>query len=123
MNDGSKDKTLAVLRQLYREHPEKVRYLSFSRNFGKEAGLYAGLKEATGDLVTVMDVDLQDPPELLPQMIEMIEASTDLDCVGTRRVTRDGEPPIRSFLHGCSINSLIELLRRKWWMVPVTFVS
>lgn len=123
MNDGSKDKTLAVLRQLYREHPEKVRYLSFSRNFGKEAGLYAGLKEATGDLVTVMDVDLQDPPELLPQMIEMIETSTDLDCVGTRRVTRDGEPPIRSFLHGCSINSLIELLRRKWWMVPVTFVS
>ena len=70
-----------------------------------------------------MDVDLQDPPELLPQMIEMIETSTDLDCVGTRRVTRDGEPPIRSFLHGCSINSLIELLRRKWWMVPVTFVS
>lgn len=97
VNDGSKDKTLAVLRQLYREHPEKVRYLSFSRNFGKEAGLYAGLKEATGDLVTVMDVDLQDPPELLPQMIEMIETSTDLDCVGTRRVTRDGEPPIRSF--------------------------
>lgn len=123
MNDGSKDKTLAVLRQLYREHPEKVRYLSFSRNFGKEAGLYAGLKEATGDLVTVMDVDLQDPPELLPQMIEMIETSTDLDCVGTRRITRDGEPPIRSFLHGCSINSLIELLRRKWWMVPVTSVS
>ena len=78
-------------------HPEKVRYLSFSRNFGKEAGLYAGLKEATGDLVTVMDVDLQDPPELLPQMIEMIETSTDLDCVGTRRITRDGEPPIRSF--------------------------
>ena len=97
VNDGSKDKTLAVLRQLYREHPEKVRYLSFSRNFGKEAGLYAGLKEATGDLVTVMDVDLQDPPELLPQMIEMIETSTDLDCVGTRRITRDGEPPIRSF--------------------------
>lgn len=97
MNDGSKDKTLAVLRQLYREHPEKVRYLSFSRNFGKEAGLYAGLKEATGDLVTVMDVDLQDPPELLPQMIEMIETSADLDCVGTRRITRDGEPPIRSF--------------------------
>ncbi|MGC3033417.1 glycosyltransferase, partial [Enterococcus faecalis] len=83
------DNTLAVLRQLYREHPEKVRYLSFTRNFGKEAGLYAGLKEATGDLVTVMDVDLQDPPELLPQMIEMIVTSTDLDCVGTRRITRD----------------------------------
>lgn len=60
INDGSKDQTLNALRKLYSEHPEKVRYLSFSRNFGKEAGLYAGLKEAKGNLVTVMDVDLQD---------------------------------------------------------------
>lgn len=96
VNDGSKDKTLEVLRELYHQYPEKIRYLSFSRNFGKEAGLYAGLKEATGDLVTVMDVDLQDPPELLPEMVRMIEGS-DLDCVGTRRVNREGEPPIRSF--------------------------
>ncbi|MBL1224751.1 glycosyltransferase family 2 protein [Enterococcus sp. BWR-S5] len=96
VNDGSKDNTLSCLRDLHKQHPDKVRYLSFSRNFGKEAGLYAGLQAATGDLVTVMDADLQDPPELLPQMIEMIETE-DIDCVGTRRTTRDGEPVIRSF--------------------------
>ncbi|MBP2097215.1 glycosyltransferase family 2 protein [Enterococcus rivorum] len=96
INDGSKDQTLDVLRALHKENPEKVRYISFSRNFGKEAGLYAGLKEAKGDFITVMDVDLQDPPELLPEMIEMVETS-DLDCVGTRRVDREGEPAIRSF--------------------------
>ncbi|WP_430606613.1 glycosyl transferase, group 2 family protein [Enterococcus sp. AZ170] len=97
INDGSTDHTLSTLRKLYKEHPEKVRYLSFSRNFGKEAGLYAGLKEANGSLVTVMDVDLQDPPELLPQMIQMLETNQELDCVGTRRGDRAGEPPIRSF--------------------------
>lgn len=96
INDGSKDNTLQALRLLHKENPEKVRYLSFSRNFGKEAGLYAGLKEARGDFITVMDVDLQDPPELLPKMIEMVESS-DLDCVGTRRIDREGEPAIRSF--------------------------
>ena len=96
VNDGSKDNTLSVLRKLHKKHPEKVRYLSFSRNFGKEAGLYAGLKEAKGRLITVMDVDLQDPPELLPKMIRMIEEES-LDCVGTRRADREGEPVIRSF--------------------------
>lgn len=95
INDGSKDETLEVLRDLAKRN-DFVRYISFSRNFGKEAALYAGLKAATGDLVTVMDVDLQDPPELLPQMVEMIETS-DIDCVGTRRADRKGEPPIRSF--------------------------
>ncbi|MEQ7226628.1 glycosyltransferase family 2 protein [Enterococcus avium] len=95
INDGSKDLTLQVLRDLAIKH-NFVRYISFSRNFGKEAALYAGLKAATGDLITVMDVDLQDPPELLPKMIEMIETS-DVDCVGTRRADRKGEPPIRSF--------------------------
>lgn len=95
INDGSKDKTLEVLRDLAKRN-DFVRYISFSRNFGKEAALYAGLQAATGDLVTVMDVDLQDPPELLPQMVEMIETS-DIDCVGTRRADRKGEPPIRSF--------------------------
>lgn len=95
INDGSKDHTLDVLRNLAREY-SYVRYISFSRNFGKEAALYAGLQASTGGLVTVMDVDLQDPPELLPQMIEMIE-TTDIDCVGTRRADRKGEPPIRSF--------------------------
>ncbi|MFR3685572.1 MAG: glycosyltransferase family 2 protein [Enterococcus sp.] len=95
INDGSKDETLEVLRDLAKRN-DFVRYISFSRNFGKEAALYAGLQAATGDLVTVMDVDLQDPPELLPQMVEMIESS-DIDCVGTRRADRTGEPPIRSF--------------------------
>lgn len=95
INDGSSDHTLEVLRNLARKH-KFVRYLSFSRNFGKEAALYAGLQAASGELVTVMDVDLQDPPELLPRMVEMIE-TTDIDCVGTRRTDRKGEPLIRSF--------------------------
>ncbi|HEL2384176.1 TPA: glycosyltransferase family 2 protein [Streptococcus suis] len=96
VNDGSKDGTLKVLRQLSGQD-QAVRYLSFSRNFGKEAALYAGLQAAKGDLVTVMDVDLQDPPEMLIEMKAMLEDNADLDCVGTRRVSRDGEPPIRSF--------------------------
>ncbi|WP_049508111.1 glycosyltransferase family 2 protein [Streptococcus anginosus] len=96
VNDGSKDRTLAILRELSQKN-NSVRYLSFSRNFGKEAALYAGLKQATADFVTVMDADLQDPPELLLTMKSMLEKNPDLDCVGTRRTTRDGEPLIRSF--------------------------
>src|SRR5699024_10566247 len=96
VNDGSSDGTLAVFRDLYQQMPDKIRYISLSRNFGKESALYAGLKAAKGDLVTVMDADLQDPPELLPQMIQRIE-NADIDCVGTRRADRDGEPPVRSF--------------------------
>lgn len=96
VDDGSKDNSLNAIKKLSSIKGSKVRYISFSRNFGKEAALYAGLQAANGDLVTVMDVDLQDPPELLPQMIQMIEAS-DIDCVGTRRADRKGEPPIRSF--------------------------
>ncbi|HEM2733768.1 TPA: glycosyltransferase family 2 protein [Streptococcus suis] len=96
VNDGSKDRTLTVLRQLSGQD-RAVRYLSFSRNFGKEAALYTGLQAAQGELVTVMDVDLQDPPEMLMEMKAMLDGNPDLDCVGTRRVSRDGEPPIRSF--------------------------
>ncbi|MBO1308704.1 glycosyltransferase family 2 protein [Enterococcus sp. 669A] len=96
VDDGSKDGTLKAIKQLPSSEGSKVRFISFSRNFGKEAALYAGLQASTGDLVTVMDVDLQDPPELLPQMVQMIENS-DIDCVGTRRADRAGEPPIRSF--------------------------
>ncbi|MFI3102177.1 glycosyltransferase family 2 protein [Streptococcus suis] len=96
VNDGSKDRTLTVLRQLSGQD-RAVRYLSFSRNFGKEAALYAGLQAAQGELVTVMDVDLQDPPEMLMEMKAMLDGNPGLDCVGTRRVSRDGEPPIRSF--------------------------
>ncbi|MDG4513352.1 glycosyltransferase family 2 protein [Streptococcus suis] len=96
VNDGSKDRTLTVLRQLSGQD-RAVRYLSFSRNFGKEAALYAGLQAAQGELLTVMDVDLQDPPEMLMEMKALLDGNPDLDCVGTRRVSRDGEPPIRSF--------------------------
>ena len=96
INDGSTDGTLAEMRKLNELDPENVHYVSFSRNFGKEAALYCGLQQATGDYVTAMDADLQDPPEMLPEMIKIIE-NEDYDCVGTRRTTRAGEPPIRSF--------------------------
>ncbi len=96
VNDGSKDSTLSILRSLSVQD-RSVRYLSFSRNFGKEAALFAGLEVANGHLVTVMDADLQDPPEMLIEMKQMLDDDSDLDCVGTRRVSRDGEPLIRSF--------------------------
>ena len=95
VNDGSKDATLQKIRELAAED-ERVHYLSFSRNFGKEAALLAGLSYAKGDYVTTMDADLQDPPSLLPQMAAMLEAG-DCDNVATRRVNRQGEPKIRSF--------------------------
>src|SRR5574344_1926718 len=99
INDGSKDKTLDIMRDL--AHKDKnVRYVSFSRNFGKEAAMLAGLEAATGDYVTIMDVDLQDPPALLEEMYNTLE-TTDYDCVGSRRVTRKGEPVIRSFFARC----------------------
>ena len=94
VNDGSKDKTLNVLRELS-EKDARVHFVSFSRNFGKEAAMYAGLKESTGDYVAIMDADLQDPPELIPEMYESI-VNEGYDCVATRRVDRKGEPPIRS---------------------------
>ena len=95
VNDGSKDKTLEIMKSL-RAKDSKVRYVSFSRNFGKEAAMLAGLEAATGDYVTLMDADLQDPPTLLKQMYDAI-INEGYDAVGTRRVTRKGEPPIRSF--------------------------
>ena len=95
VNDGSSDKTLQVMKELRKKDP-KVRYVSFSRNFGKEAAMYAGLEASTGDFVTLMDADLQDPPALLKEMYDAIKTEG-YDMVGTRRVTRKGEPPIRSF--------------------------
>lgn len=95
VNDGSSDKTLQVMKDLRKKDP-KVRYVSFSRNFGKEAAMYAGLEASTGDFVTLMDADLQDPPALLKEMYDAIK-NEGYDMVGTRRVTRKGEPPIRSF--------------------------
>ena len=96
VDDGSTDRTLSVMKDL-NSLDEKCKYLSFSRNFGKEAAIYAGLKNATGDYVAIMDVDLQDPPELLPQMYQILEAG-EYDNVATKRSTRKGEPVIRSFL-------------------------
>ena len=95
VNDGSVDGTLPLIRG-FAEKRSYVRYLSFSRNFGKEAAMYAGFTNATGDYVAVMDADLQDPPELLPEMVKILE-SGEYDSVATRRVDRAGEPPIRSF--------------------------
>ncbi len=95
VNDGSKDGSLKEMKDLADRDP-RVKYVSFSRNFGKEAAMYAGLSYAAGDYVAIMDVDLQDPPGLLPEMYRIIKEE-DYDCVATRRVTRKGEPPIRSF--------------------------
>ncbi len=95
VNDGSKDKTLDILKKLHKKD-KRVKYYSFSRNFGKEAAMYAGLCSSNGDYVTLMDADLQDPPSMLEEMYNYI-VKDGYDCVGTRRVTRKGEPPIRSF--------------------------
>ncbi len=98
INDGSKDGTVAEIKKLH-ELDERVHMVSFSRNFGKEAGLFAGLEHAKGDYVVAMDVDLQDPPSLLPEMFSYIDQG--YDSVATRRVTRKGEPVIRSFFARC----------------------
>ncbi len=95
VDDGSKDRTLEEIKAL-REKDKRVRYVSFSRNFGKEAGIYAGLENSRGDYVVIMDVDLQDPPALLPDMFKAVYEEG-FDSAATRRVTRKGEPPIRSF--------------------------
>ena len=96
VDDGSSDRTLSILKKM-NETDGRCRYLSFSRNFGKEAAIYAGLKNAGGDYVATMDVDMQDPPGLLPEMYRILKEE-DYDSVATRRSTRAGEPKIRSFL-------------------------
>lgn len=95
INDGSRDKTLELLRELA-ENDKRVRYISFSRNFGKEAGMYAGLQNAKGDYIVVLDADLQHPPKFIPQMYEYV-SSGDYDCASTRRISRKGEPKLLSF--------------------------
>ena len=97
VDDGSRDRTLEILRD-FAKKDERVKYISFSRNFGKESAIYAGLEHVTGDYISMMDADLQDPPELL--MYQEIKKD-EYDCIGTRRVTRKGEPPIRSFFAHC----------------------
>lgn len=99
VDDGSKDKTLEILREAALQD-ERVRYIAFSRNFGKEAAMYAGLQRCTGDYAAVMDADMQDPPTLLPEMYETLQ-SGEYDSVATRRVDRKGEPPVRSFFARC----------------------
>ena len=99
VDDGSRDRTLEILRD-FAKKDERVKYISFSRNFGKESAIYAGLEHVTGDYISMMDADLQDPPELLMEMYQEIKKG-EYDCIGTRRVTRKGEPPIRSFFAHC----------------------
>lgn len=99
IDDGSSDDTLDILKQL-RQQDKRVRYLSFSRNFGKEAAIYAGLENSIGDYVVIIDADLQDPPHLIKEMYHGI-TEEGYDCVATRRTTRQGEPPIRSFFAKC----------------------
>jgi len=95
INDGSKDRTLELVKEL-KLADDRVHYVSFSRNFGKEAGIYAGLQAATGDYVSLLDADLQDPPSLVKEMYDTLKTE-DYDCVATRRLDRKGEPPVRSF--------------------------
>ena len=99
VDDGSRDRTLEILRD-FAKKDERVKYISFSRNFGKESAIYAGLEHVTGDYISMMDADVQDPPELLMEMYQEIKKD-EYDCIGTRRVTRKGEPPIRSFFAHC----------------------
>ena len=95
VDDGSKDKTIEILKE-YSKKDNRVRFISFSRNFGKESAMYAGLKESTGDYVAIMDADLQDPPDLLKEMYDTL-LTKEYDCVATKRKTRKGEPILRSF--------------------------
>lgn len=95
VDDGSTDNTIKVIKE-FSIKDERVRYISFSRNFGKEAAMYAGLEASKGDFIAIMDADMQDPPSLLPEMYAYIE-NGEYDSVATRRITRDGEPLIRSF--------------------------
>lgn len=102
VDDGSKDKTLAKMKELSGQC-SWIRYISFTRNFGKEAAIYAGLTHAEGEYVSLMDVDLQDPPELIPEMLDIIRQG-EYDCVGTRRVDRKANRRSGHFLHGCFIS-------------------
>ena len=95
VDDGSRDGTLRVARELHAKD-ERVRYISFARNFGKESAIYAGLQASKGDYVAMLDADVQDPPALLPEMLDTL-LTGEYDCAATRRTTRQGEPPIRSF--------------------------
>ena len=96
VDDGSSDKTLDILRNWSAER-EDIHYLSFSRNFGKEAAMLAGLEHSTGTYTVIMDADLQDPPEMIVDMYDILSKDTTIDCVAAKRMNREGEPPVRSF--------------------------
>ncbi|MFV0470179.1 MAG: glycosyltransferase family 2 protein [Dysgonomonas sp.] len=96
VNDGSKDRTLEIFRE-FKNKDNRVRFISFSRNFGKEAAIYAGLEASVGNYVAMIDADLQDPPMLLSEMYRILQTEEDYDCVATRREDRKGEPMLRSF--------------------------
>lgn len=112
IDDGSKDKTKEVIKNL-RKDDERVHFVSFSRNFGKEAAIYAGLSKSNGDFVVIMDADLQDPPALLPDMYKAVTAEG-YDSAATRRVTRKGEPPIRSFFARCFYKLMSKLSKTEF---------
>ena len=118
INDGSKDNTLDILKEIA-ENNENVKYFSFSRNFGKEAAMYAGFCNAKGDYVAVMDADLQDPPSLLPQMLDLLKSNA-YDSVATRRVSRQGEPVVHG-LPGSFIRSSIKYRILILWMEQEIF--
>ncbi len=111
IDDGSQDGTVQEVKKL-RASDERVHLISFSRNFGKEAGMYAGLRKSRGDYVVLMDVDLQDPPSLLPEMFSYMDQG--YDSVATRRVSRKGEPPIRSLF----ARLFYIFPRRRSWTAP-----
>lgn len=100
IDDGSKDSTLIILEKLAQED-SRIKYFSFSRNFGKEAAIYAGLENAQGNFVAVMDADMQDPPALIETMYSELVNDMEFDCIATRRINRKGEPLIRSFFARC----------------------
>ncbi len=112
VEDGSKDATLDKIKEMNREDG-RIRYISFSRNFGKEAAMLAGLTEARGNYIAIMDADLQDPPELLPEMFKAIREDG-YECAATRRSTRDGEPPLRTFGAKCFYKTLNAVSRIKF---------
>ena len=112
VEDGSKDATLDKIKEMNKEDG-RIRYISFSRNFGKEAAMLAGLTEARGNYIAIMDADLQDPPELLPEMFKAIREDG-YECAATRRSTRDGEPPLRTFGAKCFYKTLNAVSRIKF---------
>ena len=105
IDDGSSDATLSELKKLNKQYPDVAHFVSFSRNFGKESAIYAGLQAATGEIVGLMDVDLQDPPELLPQMLQELSTG-EYDTIGTRRIGREGEPASFVGIFACVVSVL-----------------